>query len=147
MMCKKTILYSLLFISLFSFLGCGGPSIKKMLEPGVCVELAQYRKKFLSDIHYHLFVSIPAEKEEAITGMVLIDFHQSRAQRGVVLDFRGDDEGIHQVLVNGKPDEYQFLNQHIILSSKNIIPGKNQVEIHFTSTDQALNRSEDFKYT
>lgn len=147
MMCKKTILYSLLFISLFSFLGCGGPSIKKMLEPGVCVELAQYRKKFLSDIHYHLFVSIPAEKEEAITGMVLIDFHQSRAQRGVVLDFRGDDEGIHQVLVNGKPDEYQFLNQHIILSSKNIIPGKNQVEIHFTSTDQALNRSEDFMYT
>ncbi|MBW6499191.1 MAG: aminopeptidase [Bacteroidales bacterium] len=118
-----------------------------MLEPGVSLELAQYRKKYLSDIHYYLSMHIPAEKDSAVSGKVIIDFHQSRAQRGVVVDFRGGQENIKQVLVNGNEDDYQYLNQHIILSSKFIFPGKNQVEIHFTSTDQALNRSEDFMYT
>lgn len=146
-MFKKTVLFSLLILSLSGFFGCGGPSIKTMLEPGVSLDLAQYRKKFISDIHYHLSFSVPAEKDQPITGKVIIDFHQSRAQRGVVIDFRGGEENIHQVVVNGKPEEYQYLNQHIILSSTNIIPGQNQVEIHFTSTDQALNRSEDFMYT
>ncbi|MEE4176509.1 MAG: M1 family aminopeptidase [Bacteroides sp.] len=146
-MFKKTILFSLLILSFSGFFGCGGPSIKKMLEPGVSQDLAQYRKKFISDIHYHLFFNIPAEKDQAVNGRVMIEFHQSRAQRGVVIDFRGGEENIQQVVVNGKPEEYQYLNQHIILSSKNIIPGQNQVEVHFTSTDQALNRSEDFMYT
>lgn len=146
-MFKKPVLFTLFFISLFGFFGCGGPSIKKMLEPGVNLELAKYRKKFISDIHYHLFASIPSEKDQAVRGRVIIDFQQSRAQRGVVIDFRGGQENIHLVMVNGSPQEYQYLNQHIILSSSNIIPGKNQVEIHFTSTNQALNRSEDFMYT
>lgn len=145
-MYRKPILSLFFFLSVFVFLGCGG-SIKKMLEPGVSLELAQYRKKYLSDIHYHLSMHIPAEKDSAVSGKVIIDFHQSRAQRGVVVDFRGGQENIRQVLINGKLDDYQYLNQHIILSSRHIFPGKNQVEIHFTSTDQALNRSEDFMYT
>lgn len=145
-MYRKPILSLFIFLSVFVFLGCGG-SIKKMLEPGVSLELAQYRKKYLSDIHYYLSMHIPTEKDSAVSGKVIIDFHQSRAQRGVVVDFRGGQENIHQVLVNGNDDDYQYLNQHIILSSKFIFPGKNQVEIHFTSTDQALNRSEDFMYT
>jgi aminopeptidase N len=141
---KKQIWYYLLII--FLSFSCGG-SIKKMLEPGVSIELAKYRKKFISDIQYNLFISIPAERDSAVTGRIVIDFHQSRAQRGVVLDFRGGEENIHMLRVNGSPEPYQYLNEHIILSSRNIIPGKNQVEIHFTSTDQALNRSEDFMYT
>ena len=118
-----------------------------MLEPGVTHELAQYRKKYISDIQYQLFASIPESKDEAVSGKIIIRFNQSRAQRGIILDFRGGEENIHQVTVNGKTDDYQYLNQHIILSSRNILPGKNQVEIHFTSTDQALNRSDDFMYT
>lgn len=145
-MYRKPILSLFIFLSVFVFWGCGG-SIKKMLEPGVSLELAQYRKKYLSDIHYHLSMHIPAEKDLAVSGKVTIDFHQSRAQRGVVIDFRGGQQNIHQVLVNGNADDYQYLNQHIILSSRHIFPGKNQVEIQFTSTDQALNRSEDFMYT
>jgi len=145
-MVKKLSPKFLLILFVAALLGCGG-SIKKMLEPGVSIELAQYRKKFISDLHYHLFMSIPAERDSAVTGMVVVDFHQSRAQRGVVLDFRGGEENIHKVLVNGNPEDYQYLNQHIILSSRNIFPGKNKVEIHFTSTDQALNRSDDFMYT
>jgi len=145
-MYRKPILSLVFFLSVLMFVGCGG-SIKKMFEPGVTLELAQYRKKYLSDIHYHLSMHIPAEKDLAVSGKVIIDFHQSRAQRGVVIDFRGGQENIHQVLVNGNADDYQYLNQHIILSSRYIFPGKNQVEIHFTSTDQALNRSEDFMYT
>ncbi len=92
-------------------------------------------------------MSIPAEKDSAVRGKVLIDFHQSRAQRGVVLDFRGGLENIHKVIVNGNPEEIQYLNQHIILSSRHIFPGNNRVEIHFTAADQALNRSDDYMYT
>jgi aminopeptidase N len=145
-MVKKLSFSSLFLISLLIISGCGG-SIKKMLEPGVSIELAQYRKKFISEVHYHLSIRIPDEKDQAVTGKVIIDFHQSRAQRGVVLDFRGGAESIHKVMVNGQEDDYQHLFQHILISSRFIIPGNNTVEIHFTSTDQALNRSDDFMYT
>lgn len=143
---RKSIIKLLLFFFVATLSGCG-TSIKKMLEPGVSIELAQYRKKYISDIHYHLFLSIPSAKDSAVSGRVVIDFHQSRAQRGVVIDFRGGQENIHKVIANQVHENFQYLNEHILISSRNIFPGNNRIEIHFTSSDQALNRSDEFMYT
>jgi aminopeptidase N len=124
-----------------------GKSIKTMFEPGVTSELAMYRKKYISQVSYELTFKIPEQINEPITGKANIHFHMSRAQRGVILDFQGGADKIHRVAVNGQEENYQYLNGHIILSSKNIIPAMNHVEIVFTSTDQAMNRSEEFMYT
>ncbi len=124
-----------------------GTSIRDMLEPGVSSELAQYRKKFISNVSYELTFKIPEQINEPITGKANIHFHMSRAQRGVILDFQGGADKVHRVMVNGQEENYQYLNGHIILSSKNIIPAMNHVEVDFTATDHALNRSEEFMYT
>ena len=118
-----------------------------MLEPGVNRSLAQYRKKYLKDIAYDLYFNIPESKEDPITGNAKISFHQARAQHGVILDFRAGAESIKSVKVNGKEADYQYVNQHIVLPSRGIIPAENLVEVEFVAGNEALNRSDDFLYT
>ncbi|MFO7977730.1 MAG: M1 family aminopeptidase [Bacteroidales bacterium] len=128
------------------FISCR-QSIRGMLEPGVSKSLAQYRKKHISQVAYELFFSIPEQKDVPVEGQVTITFEHNRAQHGVILDFRGGAQNIHEVMVEGNPVDYQYLNEHIVISSQHIKPGENQVHIRFTATDQALNRSEEFMYT
>lgn len=127
--------------------GCDRPGIREMLEPGVSASLAQYRKKQIRDVSYELYFSIPDELDQAVTGNVTIHFQLGTSSNGVILDFRGGAENIHHVEVNGNPEDHQYLNEHIIISSRHMVPGRNQVQIAFTSTDQALNRSEEFMYS
>lgn len=122
-------------------------SIKTMLEPGVGHELARYRKRHISQVAYELSFQIPEDRHEAVTGKVRISFHLARALHGVILDFQAPPEHIHQVTVNGQEASYQFLNGHIVIPSGYVKPWENQVEISFTSTDQALNRSPGYMYT
>jgi aminopeptidase N len=120
---------------------------RSFYEPGVSLELAQYRSKHISEVHYDLWFNIPANQTEPVAGKAIIHFRQLKSLHGVNLDFQPGAEFIHEVLVNGQVSDYNFMNQHIIIPSDHIIPGKNKVEIAFTSSDQALNRSGDFMYT
>ncbi len=140
---------SLLFIAMIIstiFSSCR-PGISKLLEPGVSRELALYRVRYISDVHYKLFLDIPADKSQAVTGNIHIDFKQARAQHGVIIDFQAAENHIHWVSANNMPTDYQFINNHIIIPASSIKPGQNQISVSFTSTDQALNRSDDFLYT
>jgi aminopeptidase N len=125
----------------------GCKSTRSFYEEGVSIELAQYRAKHLSGVHYDLWFSIPEKQEEPLKGKVLIHFKQLKAQHGVNLDFQAGSENIHGVKVNGEISDYTYMNQHLLIPSDKVIPGKNTVEIDFTSSNQALNRSEDFMYT
>ena len=145
-MIKRYFTLLMILLLAFPFTGCR-PGIRKLLEPGVSDALASYRKRHISQVEYELLFRIPAQRELPLTGEVAINFHQNRAQRGVILDFRGGAENIHSLIVNGAATEYQYINDHIVIPSQHIIPGKNRVEIAFTATDQALNRSEAFMYT
>ncbi len=118
-----------------------------MLEPGVSLELANYRKKHISQVSYELFFRVPGDPEEAMEGRAVIRFQQARAQHGVILDFQSTEESVHKVMVNGLEAEYQFMNGHIVVPSDYIKPYQNQVEIAFTPTNQALNRSPEFMYS
>ena len=137
---------SLLLMILLTIPSCK-TSVREMLEPGVNRSLAEYRKKYLKDISYDLYFNIPPSKEEPITGNAKIRFHQARAQHGLILDFRPGKESIKSLKVNGKDADYQYINQHIVLSSRGIIPAENLLEIEFVAGNEALNRSEDFLYT
>lgn len=137
---------ALLLICCMMATACG-KSIRTMLEPGVSQELAAFRKKQISQVSYDLHFRIPASLDSAVTGHAVIRFLQARAMYGVILDFQGSADMIHEVVVNGHSDRYDFYNGHLVISSKHIIPSYNEIHISFTATDQALNRSEDFMYT
>jgi aminopeptidase N len=143
---KKTILFIVMLSSILGLTMCN-KSIKTMLEPGVSKELAQYRKKQISHVAYSLSFSIPESIDSAITGHVSVTFQQARAMYAVILDFQGGAERIHEVISNGQKVDYQYINEHIIIPSNYVKPGENTIEIGFTATDQALNRSSDYMYS
>lgn len=141
-MIRLTILSLILFLIL--------PACKRtrsFYEAGVSIELAQYRAKHISEVHYDLWFKIPENLKEPVTGKVIIHFRQLKAQHGVNLDFQPGSGNISNLAVNGRTAEFTYMNQHILIPSDHIIPGKNKVELEFISSSQALNRSDDFMYT
>lgn len=116
-------------------------------EAGVSIELAKYRAKNITEVHYDLWFTIPDSLSDPVKGKAMIHFRQLSALHGVNLDFQAGAENIHELKVNDQTSEYTYMNQHILIPSDHIIPGKNTVEISFTASNQALNRSADFMYT
>jgi len=143
-MTKRILFYIL--SALFALTACNY-STRQFFVEGVSTELAEYRSKFLSGIHYDLHFNIPEKLSEPITGKVAIKFRQRRALHGVILDFRPGNDYVHKLMVNGQDSDFTYVNQHILVPSNNIFPGENIVEVEFTASDQALNRSEEFMYT
>lgn len=144
---NRIILMTMLSIMMAFPLGSCNRSVRTMLEPGVSLELAQYRRKHISQVSYELFFHIPEHTTGDVTGKASISFHLARAQHGVILDFQATPDHVGRVVVNGKEAGYQFLNGHILIPSDYVQPYENLVEIDFTATNQALNRSPGFMYT
>ena len=120
---------------------------RELTEPGVSVELAEYRKKNISDLHYHLFFNVPSDEKEKVSGRVEIKFDLEDNNRPVILDFRAGKESILKVSANGSNTNYRFENGHIIIPSASLNIGNNIVSISFISADQALNRNPEYLYT
>ena len=118
----------------------------KLYEEGISLELAQLRKQEIKELKYGLSFSIPEQKQEAVKGEARISFLLQRPQE-IILDFRESADKIKEVSVNGKPSEYTFLNEHLVLPEASTIEGKNEVHICFTAGDQSLNRNEEYLYT
>lgn len=123
-----------------------GTTDASLLQAGVSQELAEYRKENFGQIRYHLFFSIPEQKEDAVTGKVEILLTLEK-QQPVIIDFRGEPEQIKSVQLSGKEVSYTVKDEHIVLDAKNVAEGENRVEISFTATDQSLNRRDEFLYT
>lgn len=118
----------------------------KLYEEGISTELAQLRKQEIKDLKYNLHFSIPERKQEAVEGEARISFLLQSPQE-IILDFRESADKIKEVSVNGKPSDYTFLNEHLVLPEASTIEGKNEVHIRFIAGDQSLNRNDEFLYT
>ena len=140
-------LLSLAFIWIaFSLGGCR--RTKTFYHEGVSKELARYRARQVYDVHYDLKFRIPESLNEAVTGVATIRFKPLKARHGVILDFVPGEEHVHGITVNGKEAEYHIMSGHIYIDANPFIPRQeNVVEISFTSSAQALNRSNNFMYT
>ena len=123
-------------------------SLKSFFDEGVSQELAVYRARQIYDVHYDLSFRIPTSKDEKIEGSVRIHFKPLKARHGLILDFQPGSEYLHEVIVNERPAEYEYMNGHIYIDANLLIPRQeNVVQIEFTASDQALNRSDEFMYT
>ena len=120
--------------------GCGQVPV----EPGVSRELALERSSRVSDIRYELAFRIPEDKASPLEGTEALTF-TLKGRGPVQLDFREGAESIRELTVNGKPQQVDYRDEHIVLHD--LRKGENHIDIAFTPGDQALNRNDGYLYT
>ncbi|TKT91038.1 peptidase M1 [Dyadobacter frigoris] len=114
---------------------------------GVSFALNEYRKKTIDSIHYAIELEIPSQKIQAIEGKQLITFNLKSLDSALVMDFSTDSAHVHAVKSAGKEISYDFINEHIVIKTDQLVKGKNEIEIIFTAGDLSLNRNEEYLYT
>lgn len=117
-----------------------------MLQEGVSVSLAQYRKHNITDLHYNLEFIIPENPGANVDGVERITFIQKKKE-DIIIDFRESRDNIHLIAVNGKKCDFSFYNEHIVIPKEMTKKGKNNIEIGFTAGNQSLNRRDGYVYT
>ncbi|QXV65622.1 aminopeptidase [Mucilaginibacter sp. 21P] len=124
------------------------------VEAGVPLRLAQYRKAVIDSITYQITFRIPEKKTDPIKALVLINFDLKTADERLQLDFKQSADHVKEISVNfthdlHKPDTLEPINlrnEHLIISTKRLKKGRNQIEIIFTPGDASLNRNDDYLY-
>lgn len=141
------IFYSLLCFVLLISNGFSQSKENVLFESGVSEQLAQFRKKQISDLHYNLSFDIPKQKSENINSHLIVNLSLSDLSQPLLLDFKEKTSNIKSVEVNGKNSAIVHQNGHIIIAPSALVLGKNTVSISFIAGNLSLNRNDDFLYT
>ncbi|KAF2507757.1 peptidase M1 [Flavobacterium zhairuonense] len=120
---------------------------KDLTQNGVSEQLAQFRKKQISDVQYQLSFEIPNQKNEDINSSLTVNLNLSDVSKPLVLDFKEKTQNIKSVSANGKNVSIIHENGHIVVPVENLISGKNAISISFIAGNLSLNRNDDFLYT
>jgi aminopeptidase N len=147
---KKLLYKSFVALAVMSSLSCNPNMVSSeapALLPGVSEELATYRKKVISRLHYDINFRIPAEKAEPIQASQTIRFKLKEAHVPLQLDFKEKTSHIQQIVVNNKPIAIDHRLEHILIPANYLQKGLNQVAVDFIAGDMSLNRNEEYLYT
>ncbi|WP_318308131.1 M1 family metallopeptidase [Flagellimonas crocea] len=131
---------------LMFFASCGKNTNNDLLEEGIPLKMATYRKKQVSDVVYALSFDIPSHKEDPIPANLKLNLQITDLSRPLYLDFNADASLLKGIKVNGQPHEIDHQMEHAILKD-NLQKGANSIEISFNAGELSLNRNEDFLYT
>ncbi|MDQ6470289.1 M1 family aminopeptidase [Flavobacterium sp. LHD-80] len=123
------------------------PKESFIIENGVSEQLAQFRKKQISDVQYQLSFKIPNQKSESINSNLVLNATLSDLSQPLQLDFKEKTENIKAVQANGKNIAIVHENGHVVIASSALILGKNTISISFIAGNLSLNRNDDFLYT
>jgi len=118
-----------------------------ILENGVSEQLAQFRKRQISDVTYNLSFEIPKQKIENINAQLILNLTLSDLGQSVYLDFKEKSQNIKSVSANGKQIAIIHEKGHIAIPAESLISGKNTIAISFIAGNLSLNRNDDFLYT
>ena len=114
---------------------------------GVSWELASYRKKSISNLNYKMEVTIPSIPSVPITGTTEFTFNLNDISQDIQIDFKADKDQIKSVRANGKRQQINHYNEHIVITRNALNIGENKIKIKYVAGDDALNRSGNFLYT
>lgn len=119
------------------------------LEPGVSSVLAEIRAATLSDVAYHVALTIPGERDAPVEGAIEASFvWNDPEEREIVLDFKDPEERVRSISVGGDEVAWRAEADHIVLDPDDFTAGEtSRVEIAFQAGDEALNRNDEFLYT
>ncbi|MDL2282812.1 aminopeptidase [Parabacteroides sp. OttesenSCG-928-G06] len=142
---RKTTAVICLFICVL--LSCQTESYNHLLKAGVSLELAGFRKENYKDVTYSLYFTIPEAITQPVEGEMEVSLRLSKG-KPIILDFAGKEEQIHEVLLHNTAVSYEFTDEHIVVC----LPQKQEnekvnIKIRFTTSDQSLNRRDEFLYT
>lgn len=144
---------TLLFLSALTV--CASAQQKKVpVEPGVSLQLAQYRKSVISDITYQLGFRIPEKRTDLIKAVEVIRFDLQDASLPIQIDFKQNAANVKEIKVNSLDntegaaaiEPINLQKEHLIISTKRLKKGRNHITIIFTAGDASLNRNDDFLY-
>ncbi len=135
-----------LLFAFFFLISCHQTNLK-LLDKGVSIELAQYRKQQISAITYDLHFRIPNDIKEPIPSTLKVQFHLNAVDGDQYLDFNVATEKLKSVQINGTDTPIDHQNEHIILTEDLLKTGKNEVQISFDAGETSLNRNKEFVYT
>ncbi len=140
-------LLTILLIS-FNFFSCeNSKEPMNLIETGISKTLAEQRKADIEDVKYNISFTIPYHLEEYITGVNTISLNLKNTNSDLVFDFRNEAEFVSAVKANGKEISPQVEKEHVVIPKEYLKEGANEITIHFTAGEQALNRNEEFLYT
>lgn len=114
-------------------------------QEGVSANLARWRASHYSDVRYDLFFDIPDFNEGVITGSVSLSFKSDLDAGEAILDFKGAEEDVHRVLLNGESCNFMVCNEHIVV--RNLPKGENTIYVEFVPASRPLNRRDGFLFT
>lgn len=146
-MTRYGITASLLFFLTMSGNAQPTPSNYTSVETGVSQILAKARKKTISNLAYTLKFDIPAQKNQPIPASESITFDWVKNTSPLQLDFKEERSHLQAVSVNRKTVPIVFQNEHLVISTAFLTPGRNTISIQFTAGNLSLNRNDDFLYT
>ncbi|GAA4268397.1 M1 family aminopeptidase [Hyunsoonleella aestuarii] len=109
--------------------------------------MAQYRKKQLSGVIYHLTFDIPLEKSNPIPSSLKLEVNLHDLTHPLYLDFNEESDHLKRVNVNGEDIEILHEKEHLIIDAKHLSIGGNVVNIEFDAGELSLNRNSDYLYT
>ncbi|MHA6248234.1 M1 family metallopeptidase [Pontibacter sp. CAU 1760] len=142
---------ALLFVSGLTSTGCSNKlapvAETATVETGVSKELADYRKKAISNLAYDLTLNVPADIAEPVLASESITFQLSENSRPLQLDFKAPADHLQQVTVNDKPVAIVYQHEHLVLPQSALRVGRNEVKLQFVAGNLSLNRNEDYLYT
>lgn len=135
----------LLYIILIFLFACQNSSLK--IEHGISKKLADWRFQQIYNITYQLEFNIPENESVNVSGKVNAVFSLNKNSENLQFDFRGEGSVVHTVVANSDTIGVQWKHDHIIIPFQYLREGENNVEIEFISSNQSLNRNEEFLYT
>lgn len=141
---KKNIAFSICLLVLNA--ACDTAPKVDLLEEGIPLKMATYRKEQVSDVVYTLSFDIPSEKQDPIPSRLKLDLEINDLSHPLYLDFNAAGSLLKSIGVNGEAQEINHQKEHIIVS-ENLKKGPNTIEIVFNAGELSLNRNEDFLYT
>lgn len=134
-------------LALLLLAGCGKPA-PPPVELGIPWELAEHRRRTLSEVSYRFGLSIPEARQEPIQGRAVIAFVRNDPDGfDLVLDFMRPGERVRSVRANGAAVAWSAVEDHVVIPAASLVAGPNEVELDFTAGDEALNRNDEFLYT
>ena len=101
-----------------------------LLEPGVSLQLAQWRARHYRDIRYALRIDL-VEGSDFLKGTLEIKVKLPGKPVDLILDWRG--KAITNLGVNGKEIRARTENEHLIVPAKNLKSGANVITLAFES--------------
>ncbi len=135
---------SLLLILILG-ISCQTPT--DLLDVGIPLTMAEYRKEQVSNVVYDLSFEIPEERSQPINSTLELNLDINDLTHPLYLDFNEKADRVQSVEVNGASIETDHRKEHLIIASEHLKKGQNVVVVNFLAGELSLNRNDEFLYT